>query len=194
MLNENRVRHMTHMAMDEKKNSRKYMSVVNLSKADYLSLNSLLAFLLGTITYAVLYFIIVAVLFNTVVSNISIMVFVLLLLIGVLGYLMYLYVFMTHWKKRASKRYNIGKRALNDRVQDWEALENLYVEEEENKSPTIAMKDLETLHQIPEMPKEAEPVKVEEPVIIIEPEEKKQEEEKPQEVESALERLMREQK
>ncbi|MCR5545631.1 MAG: hypothetical protein K6F30_04050 [Lachnospiraceae bacterium] len=154
MLNEERVRHMTHMAMMEKKKGKEYGSVTNISKSDFLSLNGLLSFLLGTFTYLLFYVMIVGILFNTVLKNISVLVLTLLVLIGVLGYLMYLYVFMTKSKKRAKKRYKVGRRALKQRVRDWDILEQLYINEEESKSPTIAMKDLQELHQLDDFEEE----------------------------------------
>lgn len=186
MLNEERVRHMTHMAMMEKKKIKDYGPVTNIAKSDYLSLNSIFAFLLGTVTYVAFYFVLIAVLFNTVLENINVMVLVLLLLIGVLGYLMYLFVFMTKSKRNAKHRYKIGKKALNERIHDWEVLEQIYLEEEESKSPTIAMKDLQQIHQLD----------VEEAPLPAEEPKEKEEEPQPEEavLESALERLVREKK
>ena|GEM_PF-666645 len=193
MLNEERVRHMTHMAMMEKKKLKDYGPVTNIAKSDFLSLNSMLAFLLGTITYVAFYSAIVAILFNTLLDNINTMVFVLLLLIGILGYLMYLYIFMTRAKKRAKHNYKVGRRALNERVHDWEVLEQIYLAEEERKSPTIAMKDLQQLHQLDNF-EEEEVLEDEEEEPQIEAEEAIERVENISVPESALERLMREKK
>ncbi|MCR4674356.1 MAG: hypothetical protein K5675_05035 [Lachnospiraceae bacterium] len=190
MLNEKRVRHMTHMAMMEKKKLKDYGPVTNIAKSDFLSMNSLFAFLLGTVTYAVFYFLIIAILFNTVVTNINGLVLSLLLIVGVLGYLMYLYVYMSKAKKRAKKKYKRGRRALKERISDWDELERLYIDEEESKSPTIAMKDLQELHQLDNFEEEIfeedeqEEMQIDnmEPDIVV----------KESVPESALERLMKE--
>lgn len=190
MLNEERVRHMTHMAMMEKKNMKDYVPVTNISKSDFLSLSSILAFLLGTITYVGFYFLVIAVLFNTLLLNLNALILILLMLIGILGYLMYLFVFMSRSKKRAKQRYRVGRKALNERVHDWDVLEGLYLEEEENRSPTIAMKDLEQLHQLDVSIKDQE-IPQEEPEAdeLPEPEVLVISESVP---ESALEKLVRE--
>ena len=145
MLNQERVRHMTHMAMKEKEFSRDYMSVVNMSKKDYLSMCATRAFILGTLTYAFIYFLLIYALFQTLLGNIDTLVVVMLVLIGILGYLMYLYVFMTGQKRVATRRYNRGKAALNERIEDWNILEEMYIAEEENKSPTMVMEEIKTI-------------------------------------------------
>ncbi len=134
---------MTHMAMKEKKLSREYMSVVNTSKQDYLSMHSTKAFILGTVTYLFLYLLIVFALFHTLVGNLDKMVVVMLALIGIIGYLMYLYVFMGSQKRIAKERYRVAKAALKERIDDWNILEEMYIKEEENKSPTMVMESLE---------------------------------------------------
>ena len=55
MLNQERVRHMTHMAMKEKELSTEYMAVVNTTKKDFLSMHATKAFILGTITYVFIF-------------------------------------------------------------------------------------------------------------------------------------------
>jgi hypothetical protein len=65
-----------------------------------------------------------------------------LILIGILGYLMYLYVFMGSQKRAAKERYRIGKAALKERIEDWDILEEMYIREEESKSPTMVMENL----------------------------------------------------
>lgn len=142
MLNQERVRHMTHMAMKEKKYSREYMSVVNTSKQDYLSMHATKAFILGTITYVFIYLLAVYALFQTLLENLDKLVIVMLGLIGILGYLMYLYVFMRSKRRAAKEAYRIGKAALSERIEDWNTLEEMYIKEEENKSPTMVMDSL----------------------------------------------------
>ena len=134
---------MTHMAMKEKKLSRAYMSVVNTSKQDYLAMNGTRAFILGTVTYLFLYFLLVFTLFHTLLGNLDKLVVVMLVLIGIMGYLMYLYVFMGSQKRAAKERYRIGKVALKERIEDWNILEEMYIREEESKSPTMVMDRLE---------------------------------------------------
>ncbi len=142
MLNQERVRHMTHMAMKEKELSTEYMAVVNTTKKDFLSMHATKAFILGTITYVFIYFLVVYALFHTLLGNLDKLVVVMLILIGILGYLMYLYVFMGSQKRAAKERYRIGKAALKERIEDWDILEEMYIREEESKSPTMVMENL----------------------------------------------------
>ena len=133
---------MTHMAMKEKKYSREYMSVVNTSKQDYLSMHATKAFILGTITYVFIYLMAIYALFQTLLGNIDKLVVVVLGLIGILGYLMYLYVFMGSKRRAAKEAYRQGKAALSERIDDWNTLEEMYIKEEESKSPTMVMDSL----------------------------------------------------
>ena len=188
MLSEQRVIHMTHMAIDEEKHSRDYMSVININKKDYLSWYGLVAFLVGTITYLAFFAAVVAVVLHFVLDNITSLFVLMLSLLGIIGYLMYLYIYMSSTRKWARKQYERGKRALKRRVADWERLEQIYREEEESKSPTVTIAPQEVLEKLKEteetVSEEEEELPVPEIVVVDpEPEEPAQE--------SAIERLQR---
>ena len=142
MLSEKRVIQMTRMAIDEEKEARYYIPVANISKRDYIGVYGVLSFVVGTITYAAIYVGIAALLFNTVIGNIDQITIMLFGLLGILGYLFYLFTYMTITRHRAAKRYDRGKRALERRLTNIKMLEEIYIEEEENRSPTISMEAL----------------------------------------------------
>ena len=143
MLSEKRVIQMTRMAIDEKENARFYGSVANISKRDYIGAKGTVAFIVGTITYGVIFLAIMAALFNTVIGNIDQVTIMLIGVLGLLGYLFYLFFYMAISRRRAARRYDRGKAALDRRIGDIKRLEDIYIEEEENRSPTISMEALD---------------------------------------------------
>ena len=182
MLSEERVIHMTRMAMDEEKNADRYTSVINITKKDYLSWHGLVSFLLGTITYVVFFGAMVAALLHKILDNITIPLVMLLALLGVIGYLLYLYLYMSSSRRWAKRQYEAGRKALHHRISDWDRLEEIYIEEEENKSPTMTIAPVEELPE-EELKTGEEPKAAEEPpqpIVVLEPV-----------VESAIERLQR---
>ncbi len=133
---------MTRMAMEEEKEARFYIPVANISKRDYMGVYGVLAFIIGTITYAAFFLGVMAVLFNTVITNIDESTILFIGIIGASGYLFYLFLYIILSKRRAGKRYVRGKAALEKRLNNIKKLEDLYIEEEENRSPTISMEAL----------------------------------------------------
>ena len=202
MLSEERVVHMTRMAMDEEKNADLYTSVININKKDYLSWYGLVSFLLGTVTYVTFFGVIVAALLHIVLDNITTPLLVMVALLAVIGYLLYLYIYMGSSRKWAKKRYEAGKKALHRRIADWDRLEEIYLEEEENKSPTMSLPSSEGLPVIEEtvIAEGSTPQEPRESIVVLEPVNPKPEGTvtKPEEtplpepvMETAIERLQR---
>ncbi len=133
---------MTRMAMDEQNDARYYSPVANISKRDYMGAYGVIAFIIGTIVYAAIFLGVMAVLFNTVIVNLDETLVLLTGVIGILGYLFHLFLYIYLTRRRAAKRYTKGRAALERRMAAIKELENIYAEEEENRSPTISMEDL----------------------------------------------------
>ncbi len=131
--------------MDEKKDARYYVPVANISKKDYIGAYGVVAFIIGTITYAAIFLGVMAVLFNTVIVNVDETLVLLVAVLAVIGYLFHLFFYIFFSRRRAAKRYKIGREALERRIASIKKLEEIYVEEEENRSPTISMEDMEDL-------------------------------------------------
>ena len=145
MLSEKRVIKMTRMAMDEKNDARYYAPVANISKKDYMGAYGVVAFIIGTITYAAVFIGVMAVLFNSVIVNVDETLILLIGVLAILGYLFHLFLYIFFTRRQAAKRYKVGRAAIERRMADLKELEELYIEEEENRSPTISMETMEEL-------------------------------------------------
>ncbi len=145
MLSEKRVIKMTRMAMDEKNDARYYAPVANISKKDYMGAYGVVAFIIGTITYAAIFIGVMAVLFNSVIVNIDETLILLIGVLAILGYLFHLFLYIFFTRRQAAKRYKVGRAVIERRMADLKELEELYIEEEENRSPTISMETMEDL-------------------------------------------------
>ena len=131
--------------MDEKNDARYYAPVANISKKDYMGAYGVVAFIIGTITYAAIFIGVMAVLFNSVIVNIDETLILLIGVLAILGYLFHLFLYIFFTRRQAAKRYKVGRAAIERRMADLKELEELYIEEEENRSPTISMETMEEL-------------------------------------------------
>ena len=138
MLNEERVRLMTKMAMFEKKEGQNIAPILNYTKKDYVSSRKLIAFLIGTVLYGGLFGITVAALFFTVLLNIDRITILLILLIGVIGYLLFIYLYLLLVHRRASRKYKRESHKLESYRRAWDKLEQLYEREELERAPKMA--------------------------------------------------------
>ena len=143
MLNEERVRLMTKMAMFEKREGKNIAPILNYTKKDYVSSRKLFAFLIGTVLYCGIFGVIVAALFFTVIKNIDRITLLLILLVGLIGYLLFIYLYLLIVQRRASRRYKRENRKLESYRRAWDALESLYEREEQQKAPKMAAMDTE---------------------------------------------------
>ena len=131
--------------MDEKNDARYYAPVANISKKDYMGAYGVVAFIIGTITYAAIFIGVMAVLFNSVIVNVDETLILLIGVLAILGYLFHLFLYIFFTRRQAAKRYKVGRAAIERRMADLKELEELYIEEEENRSPTISMETMEEL-------------------------------------------------
>ncbi|MCR4998425.1 MAG: hypothetical protein K6A05_01135 [Lachnospiraceae bacterium] len=138
MLNEERVRLMTKMAMFEKKEGQNIAPILNYTKKDYISSRKLIAFLIGTVLYGGLFGIVLAALFFTVILNIDRITILLILLIGVIGYLLFIYLYLLIVHRRANRKYKRESHKLENYRQAWDRLEKLYEREEQERAPKMA--------------------------------------------------------
>lgn len=126
----------------EEDDARYYIPVANISKRDFLGVYGIEAFIVGSITFAAAFAGVVAVLFNMVIVSIDQTVILLVGMLGILGYLFYIFLYITLVRRKAAKRYDRGKEALVKRIEAINELEEIYIEEEESRSPTISMETL----------------------------------------------------
>ncbi len=135
MLSEERVKLMTRMAMFEKKEGRKMQPAERYTKKDYLSLCTMRGFVVGSLVYAAVYLGVLAWLFSAVVVNISMMLFLLCIILGVLCYVLYLFFYLRIVRRRAELRYRQGRELVKQYRGALQRLLQFYEKEEALKSP-----------------------------------------------------------
>ena len=135
MLNEERVKHMTRMAMVEEKENRKLRPVLYYSKKDYLSLCTIGGVFAGTLVYGILYVGAVAILFGTFFVNLSLVGLILGILLGLVLYVLYLYYYLRSVRRRARKRYDEGAALVRQLRRDYRILNGMYQKEDLSKTP-----------------------------------------------------------
>lgn len=135
MLNEERVRHMTQMAMFEEKEGRVYQLALEYNRKDYVSLMSVVHFLIGTLFYWACYAAIAFFLLSVMVSDTHIVMIILGVVAGVLLYAFYIYSHMVRVRREAGRRYDQGLEKLNHLRKDYRILEKMYQKEEQLKEP-----------------------------------------------------------
>ncbi|MDD6194923.1 MAG: hypothetical protein PUB19_08500 [Lachnospiraceae bacterium] len=135
MLSEERVKHMTKMAIFEKKEGRKLQPVLKYRKRDYVELCMMIHVFLGTLVYGILYMAVLGLLFSTVFTNLHLFSVVLCLVLGLLFYVIYMYFYLKSIKKQYTKKYDEGVESAKELRKDYQILEQMYREEEQQKSP-----------------------------------------------------------
>ncbi len=135
MLSEQRVMHMTKMAMIEDKQVRKLGPAIHYRKRDYLSLCTLGGVFLGTLIYAALYAGLIVLLVSTLVVNIHLVGLILGILLGLVLYILYMYYYLRMVRRHAAKRYDEGVTLLRHLRKDYRELREMYQEEDLSKIP-----------------------------------------------------------
>ncbi len=135
MINEERVKQMTKMAMFEEKQGRKYQIALHYSKKDFVTLNSLIGLAAGTLFFMLAYGILTMTLFSTVINNLSYGVVVILILVGLVLYTGYIYLYLRAIRRYAGKQYRESKELLKSIQKDYQKLEEMYELEEHEKAP-----------------------------------------------------------
>ena len=126
MLSEQRVMHMTKMAMIEDKQGRK------LGPAIHCTLGGVF---LGTLIYAALYAGLIVLLASTLVVNIHLVGLILGILLGLVLYILYMYYYLRMVRRHAAKRYDEGVTLLRHLRKDYRELREMYQEEDLSKIP-----------------------------------------------------------
>ncbi len=140
MLNEKRVKHMIHMAMFEKNESRDYYSMLNTTKKDYISFRDMIGTITGTLFYLLFAGGVVAVVYTFFLASLNRTIVILAIVAGLIGYIVFLYVYKGIVHGHAVRRYSRAKRKINRVKKDWEILEQLYEEEASRKTPQALKK------------------------------------------------------
>lgn len=141
MLNEQRVRQMTKLAMFEKENGRKIQPALQYNKKDYVSMRLSRGFISATILYVLIYSAGLILLFTTVLENLHTFILILLLLIGVMLYIIFLYYYLHGVRRRARRDFQVAAKDLKKLQRDLQTLEEIYEAEEQSKAPGVKDED-----------------------------------------------------
>ncbi len=138
MINEERVKHMTSMAIFEKELGPEYQPMLRYSKKEYIALHGWGGFLAGTVFFAVIYVGIVLYIAGNVLENITTMYILLMILIGLLIYALYIIVHVHNTRRRAAKQYRMGKRLIKELAAKYSKLNLMYEDEAQQTKPLLA--------------------------------------------------------
>lgn len=135
MLSEERVKHMTKIAMFEQKEMKKIQPVLKYRKKDYLSICMLANVFLASFLYLAAYGLVVVLLFSTVFTNLHMIGLVLGLVLGILLYIVYMYFYLGYIRKQYVRRYDEGVELTKTLRREYQALLKMYEQEEMEKKP-----------------------------------------------------------
>lgn len=135
MINEERVRHMTKIAICEKEEGRSLAPMMHYSRKDYLALHTILNIITGTVFYLLIYLGIVMLLLMVFLSNLHTILVIIGVIAGILGYITYMYFYLRLMHRRAEERYDSGKKRLKKLASEYRILEEMYQQEEETETP-----------------------------------------------------------
>ena len=147
MINEERVKHMTSMAIFEKEYGPDYQPMLRYSKKEYVALHGWGGFLAGTIFFGIIYVAIVLYIAGNVLENITTMYILLMALAGLLAYALYIIVHVHNTRRRAAKQYRRGKRLIMELASKYSRLNLMYEDEVQQTKPLLARNHKETLEE-----------------------------------------------
>lgn len=141
MINEERVRHMTSMAIFEKEMGPEFQPMLRYTRKEYIALHGWGGFLAGTLFFGAIYAGIVVYLVSNVIENLTTMYLLIIALAGLLAYAAYIIMHVHGARVRAAKRYKRGKRLINELASKYSKLNNMYDEEAQQTKPLLARED-----------------------------------------------------
>lgn len=125
MINEEKVKLMTRMAVLEDTEGQIYNIAANYSKKDFVSLHLVVAFFAQTILYVVIYLLALAILFATVFVEVKIATVVVVTIVGMAGYVMHSYFYMRWIAGRIEAKYEEAAMKQSEMVAEYEKLEEI---------------------------------------------------------------------
>ena len=140
MINEERVKHMTSMAIFEKELGPEYQPMLKYSKKEYIALHGWGGFLAGTLIFALVYAAIVLYIVGNVIEKITVMYILLLGLAGLLAYTLYIIIHVHNTRRRAAKQYRIGKKLIKELAAKYSELNLMDEDEVQQTKPLLARK------------------------------------------------------
>ena len=138
MINEERVKHMTSMAIFEKELGPEYQPMLRYSKKEYVALYGWGGFLTGTLFFGIIYVAIIIYVAGNVLENITTMYILLMILAGMLAYALYIIIHVHNTRRRAAKQYRKGKRLIKELALRYSKLNMMYEDEARETKPLLA--------------------------------------------------------
>ncbi|MBE5915249.1 MAG: hypothetical protein E7273_00230 [Pseudobutyrivibrio ruminis] len=138
MINEERVKHMTSMAIFEKELGPEYQPMLRYSKKEYVALYGWGGFLTGTLFFGIIYVAIIIYIAGNVLENITTMYILLMILAGMLAYALYIIIHVHNTRRRAAKQYRKGKRLIKELALRYSKLNMMYEDEARETKPLLA--------------------------------------------------------
>ncbi len=143
MINEERVKHMTSMAIFEKELGPEYQPMLRYSKKEYIALHGWGGLLAGTLFYGAIYAGIVLYLVSNVMETINTMYILIIALAGLLGYAAYIIMHVHAVRVRAARDYKRGKRLIKELGFKYKKLNHMYEDEAQQTKPLLARRHYE---------------------------------------------------
>ena len=138
MINEERVRHMTAMAIFEKEMGPEYQPMLKYTKKEYIALHGWGGFLAGTLIYGIVFALIVIYLISDAIENLNTMYMLIIALAGLLGYAADIILHVHNVRRRAERHYRRGRRLIKELGAKYNKLNYLYEDEAQQTKPLLA--------------------------------------------------------
>ncbi len=138
MINEERVKHMTAMAIFEKELGPEYQPMLRYSRKEYIALHGWGGFLGGTVFFGVVYITFVLYLIGEVLEDVTTMYILLIGLVGLLLYAAYIIMHVYYTRRRAARDYKRGKRLIKLLAEQYHTLNVMYEDERQQTRPIMA--------------------------------------------------------
>lgn len=139
MLNEKRVLHMSRMEMRRIKESAEIAPFINVDKKDYLSYKRISGFVIGSIFYGIAVFFALVFVFGVLLPEISRAMVILAVVLSIIGYIAFMYQYQNWTHRHTLSRINIARKKIKRLRKDWDTLEEIYGQEEQDASPEVDM-------------------------------------------------------
>ena len=143
MISEDRVKHMTRMAIFEKEMGPKYQPMLHYSRKSYVSAHGIGAFFAGSIFFLAVYIGIVALLLSTSIDNLNTVLIFMIVIIGLTLYAVYIVLHVAVARKKAKLRYKEGKKLIKDLQGAYDILQEMYDEEDRSTMPVETVEEWE---------------------------------------------------
>ena len=140
MINQKRVKQMIKMAMFERKYGDEYKEFIHYKRRDYLSMIGTSSFFAGTAFFLLVYGAVIAGVLGSVIQNLSKMVIMMLVIIGVLLYALYIFIHVYTCRRSAEKKYKRGRKMIKALAEEFDNLQKIYDEEERTASVDMGRK------------------------------------------------------